>query len=238
MVYQLQTFDQAQTLEQLQFAMARRGDTMTEQETQSAATDNTPRGGIQNGIRAVLIGASVVAAIPTVMNLGLALQKWVPISELEKSYHRERLFNRNFGDLPKTSKPIAISNDKLVVLGAYKSGDVFVQVVKPKSGESLFMEWLGREQMTTGNKDYSIWDILFSVAKADEAKPIRVAQSIDYKIKCAWKPQGGKATRVVQVNGKCYKESFSPFTGKSDPRQELESCANACDGADVNYDKG
>lgn len=211
---------------------------MTDESKHSAATDNTPTGGVNNTIRFVLIAASVIAAIPTVMNLALALNEWVPVSELQKGYQREKIYTRNFGSLPKRTDPIQIATDKSVELGAYSSGDVYVRILNAATGEQLFMEWLGREQMLSGPKDYTFWDIIFSAAKADEKKPVRVAQNLNYKVKCMWKPVNGKATQIVEVNGKCFKERFSPFTGKADPREELQSCAKACDGADVRYDNG
>lgn len=205
---------------------------------QSPAMDNKPRGGFNNTIRFVLIAASVIAAIPTVMNLALAINEWVPVSELQKGYLREKIYNRNFGAQYEQTSPIQIAADKSVVLGAYDSGDVYVRVVKADTGEQLFMEWLGREQMLSGPKEYSLWDIIFSAAKADEQKPVQVAQNLKYKVKCMWKPVDGKATQVVEINGQCFKERFSPFTGKADPRESLPSCAQACDGADVQYGSG
>ena len=211
---------------------------MTEDTNQSKALANKPTGGLNNSIRFVLIAASVIAAIPTVMNLALAINEWVPVSELQKGYQREKIYTRNFGALPKRTDPIQIAADKSVELGAYTSGDVYVRILNAKTGEQLFMEWLGREQMLSDPKSYSLWDIIFSAAKAEDKKPVRLAQKLDYKVKCMWKPVKGKATQIVEVNGKCYRERFSPFTGKADPREELESCAKVCEGADVQYDKG
>ena len=211
---------------------------MTEDANQSKALANKPSGGLNNSIRFVLIAASVIAAIPTVMNLALAINEWVPVSELQKGYQREKIYTRNFGSLPKRTDPIQIAADKSVELGAYNSGDVYVRILNASTGEQLFMEWLGREQMLSKPEGYSLWDIVFSAAKADEKKPIRLTQKLNYKVKCMWKPVKGKATQIVEVNGKCFKERFSPFTGKTDPREELKSCAKVCDGADVKYDKG
>ena len=205
------------------------------EETRHTKAEQKSAGGLSKTVRYVLIAASVVAAVPTIMNLALAVKEWVPVSELQKGFQREKIYTRNFGALPKRTEPIAIAADKSVELGAYGSGDVYVRILNAETGEQLFMEWLGREQMLTGPKEYSLWDIVFSAAKADSRRATRVAQKLNYKVMCMWKPVKGKATQVVRVNGKCYKERFSPFTGKADPREELPSCEKACDGADVQY---
>lgn len=179
--------------------------------------------------RVIAIGVPVAGAVPTGINLYQSWKHGIPYSEVSHRLRQYDLWVKN-AHCRIDYKELPASKGAKVQVGACSStGDISIKIALA-TGQAKF-EWLAFDQLqratTTG-----LIDALIGPAHAAGAQPVAGTppilrtQAPGAQVKCM-EILHGKAVRVVEEAGKCYREVINPIQGKLEKREEVD-CAKAC----------
>jgi hypothetical protein len=188
--------------------------------------------------RVIAICAAVAGAIPTATNVYHSFKHDIPFSQVSHRLGQYDLWVKNF-ECKIDYKAIATGQGAKVDVGACpKSGDIAVRVTAA-TGKSAY-EWIPAERLQQSSMAAasSLMSLFITPAVAEElppkvaAAPAPVAPSqqlaqASLQVVCQSLQSKSQIIRIVNEGGKCYRETFSPFVGKVEKREEVP-CSTAC----------
>lgn len=179
--------------------------------------------------RVIAIGVPVAGAVPTGINVYQSWKHGIPYSEVSHRLSQYDLWVKN-AHCKIDYKELNASKGAKVQVGACSStGDISIKIALA-TGQAKF-EWLAFDQLQRASTS-SLLDALVGTAHAagvpaDPSRPTFLrTQGPGAQVKCM-EILHGKAVRVVEEAGKCYRETINPIQGKLEKREEVD-CAKAC----------
>ena len=182
--------------------------------------------------RSIVIGVPVIAAIPTALTAYQSFKHGIPYGEVSHRLAQWELWNKNAECAGKLDyREVKTDRAKINVAVCTDTGDIAIRIAAP-DGRSI-NEWIAFDRLDRSGKPYSIWDLLVTTVRAGEAPPrasagnIRLAQGSGLRVVCQSMPDKSNIVRIVNEGGRCYRETFSPFVGKVERREEVP-CNTPC----------
>jgi hypothetical protein len=219
--------------------------TMTENPAKavlSAMSEDAKRGPLARPLflaRIIAITAAVAGAFPTGMNVYQSWKHGIPYSQVSHRIGQYDLWVKNF-ECKIDYKAIATGQGTKVDVGACaKSGDIAVRVTAA-TGKSAY-EWIPAERLQQAGMAAasSLMSLFISPAVADELpakgaaegaplppRNVQLSQA-SLQVVCQSMQSKQQIIRIVNEGGKCYRETFSPFVGKVEKREEVP-CSTVC----------
>ena len=179
--------------------------------------------------RVIAIGVPVAGAVPTGINLYQSWKHGIPYSEVSHRLHQYDLWVKNAHCKIDYKELNASKGAKIQVGACSTTGDISIKIALA-TGQAKF-EWLAFDQLQRATTS-SLLDAFVGSAHAmalpgDPSRPaFHRTQVPGAQVKCMDTLQG-KAVRVVEEAGKCYRETINPIQGKLEKREEVD-CAKAC----------
>ena len=199
--------------------------------------------------RIIAIVAAVGGAIPTAVNLYHSWAHGIPYNQVSHRLAQYDLWMKNF-DCKIDYRALNTTSGTRVDVGACsKTGDVAIKITAA-NGKAAY-EWIAFDQLQKTGQSFSFLNLIATEAHAETAPaaaatamkaapqssppPVVFAQAAPGQgggmlVMCQIMPEKGKILRVVQENGKCYRENFSAFAGKVEKRDEVP-CNTQCTAA-------
>ena len=208
----------------------------------SAMSEDAKKGPLARPLliaRIIAISAAIGGAIPTGMNVYQSWKHDIPYTQVSHRLGQYDLWVKNF-ECKIDYKAISTAQGTKVDVGACpKSGDIAIKLTA-SNGKAAY-EWIAAEQLqkSTMAAASSLLSLIITPAVAEElppktgaapaASPARNLQFSQSSIQVVCQSMQPKAQiiRIVNEGGKCFRESFSPFVGKVDKREEVP-CNTAC----------
>ena len=208
----------------------------------SAMSEDAKKGPLARPLliaRIIAISAAIGGAIPTGMNVYQSWKHDIPYTQVSHRLGQYDLWVKNF-ECKIDYKAISTAQGTKVDVGACpKSGDIAIKLTA-SNGKAAY-EWIAAEQLqkSTMAAASSLLSLIITPAVAEElppkagaapaASPARNLQFSQSSIQVVCQSMQSKAQiiRIVNEGGKCFRESFSPFVGKVDKREEVP-CNTAC----------
>ena len=195
--------------------------------------------------RIIAITAAVAGSIPTATNLYHSWVHGIPYSEVSHRLSQYDLWVKNFECKIDYRSLTTAQGTKLDAGACPKSGDVALKVTTPSGGAAY--EWIAFDKLQkAGQKSAGLWSLLVTEAVAaegsvgepalaPEAKTgtprVQLAQSqiaqAGIQVICQTLQSKTQIIRIVNEGGKCYREAFSPFSGRVEKRDEVP-CNTTC----------
>ena len=193
--------------------------------------------------RIIAITAAVAGSIPTGTNLYHSWVHGIPYNEVSHRLSQYDLWVKNFECKIDYRSLTTAQGTKLDAGACPKSGDVALKVTTPTGGAAY--EWIAFDKLQkAGQKAAGVWSLLVSEAVAAEgpasdlpaeARPtssrLQLAQTQlaqgSIQVVCQTLQGKSQIIRIVNDGGKCYRETFSPFQGKVEKRDEVP-CNTTC----------
>jgi hypothetical protein len=196
--------------------------------------------------RVIAIGAALVGAVPTAMNLYHSWQHNIPYTEVSYRLAQAQLWSKNF-DCKVDYRALTTTGGTRIDVGACpKNGDISLKI-STTSGQSSY-EWIAFDQLQKpAKKTASLLGVLVSEAAAadkptaDTATPqlsqqtgaqlgqprVQSAQAAPMQVVCTARVAPTLFVRIVNEGGKCFRETFSPVAGKVEKREDVP-CNTQC----------
>lgn len=186
-------------------------------------------------IKIAVLAVSVAAAVPTARNLYFSWKNGVPFNQVEHRLNQAALLEKNF-DCRISYRTLTTADNARVDVGSCsKTKDISIKVTGT-NGQTNY-EWIAFEQLPKpALQSASLMDLVVSKAVADEMQtgvqsagpqsaPVRVAQAT-VEVMCQSKKKD-TIVRVINENGKCFRETVSIFRGAVEKREEVP-CQTQC----------
>lgn len=179
-----------------------------------------------------VIGA-LIGAVPTFLDYYKAFVYDIEFGDVKHAEEQRRLWVKNFSCAQNiTYQQVRTDENILVQVGACANGDVLIEVVP--AGGNRIVEWISLERLKTAStvSSLSLVGKAYAAATAHGAgsKPpaagTRLAQS-GSAIKCQTMQGQTKVIRIVQENGKCFREEISVMKGAVTSRRPVP-CSTPC----------
>ena len=196
--------------------------------------------------RIIAITAAVAGSIPTATNVYHSWVHGIPYNEVSHRLSQYDLWVKNFECKIDYRSLTTAQGTKLDAGACSKSGDVALKVTTA-AGASAY-EWIAFDMLQkAGQKSASVWSLLVSEAQAAEgpqtaletpgsattaaaphaAVPRTQIAQAGIQVVCQTLQSKSQIIRIVNEGGKCYRETFSPFHGKVEKRDEVP-CNTTC----------
>ena len=202
-------------------------------------------------VRVAAICAALAGAFPTAMNLYQSWSHGIPYSEVSHRLSQYDLWVKNFECKIDYRSLTTAQGTKLDAGACPRSGDVALKVTTAQ-GASAY-EWIAFDKLQkAGQKSAGLWSLLATEAMAAEGAPAastaasgtspdgrtlplsarpqpaqtQIAQG-GIQVVCQTLQGKSQIIRIVNEGGKCYRETFSPFQGKVEKRDEVP-CNTTC----------
>ena len=205
--------------------------------------------------RIIAITVAVGGSIPTATNLYHSWVHGIPYSEVSHRLSQYDLWVKNFECKIDYRSLTTAQGTKLDAGACPKSGDVALKVTTPSGGAAY--EWIAFEKLQkAGQKSAGLWSLLVTEAMAAEGPQgegsaaarltgetpgaadgkavmprTQLAQSqiaqAGIQVLCQTLQSKSQIIRIVNEGGKCYRETFSPFNGRVEKRDEV-ACNSTC----------
>ncbi len=195
--------------------------------------------------RIIAITAAVAGSIPTATNVYHSWVHGIPYSEVSHRLSQYDLWVKNFECKIDYRSLTTAQGTKLDAGACPKSGDVALKVTTPTGGAAY--EWIAFDKLQkAGQKSAGLWSLLVTEAvaaegSATETSPASVGKvtaprgalaqtqiaQAGIQVLCQTLQSKSQIIRVVNDGGKCYRETFSPFSGRVEKRDEVP-CNTSC----------
>jgi len=186
----------------------------------------------QTWLRLIVVGVPVVGATPTALTAYQSFKHGIPYGEVSHRLSQWELWNKNAACAAKLDyREVDTDRAKINVAICKETGDIAIRIAAP-DGRSI-NEWIAFDRLDRTAKPYSVWDLLFSTVRASPAVPrmpaakFRFAQRAGLQVICQSTVDKTKIVRIVNESGRCYRETFSPFQGRVEKREEVP-CNTSC----------
>ena len=182
--------------------------------------------------RVIAITAAVAGAIPTAITVYHSWVHGIPYAEVSHRLSQYDMWVKNF-DCKIDYRALNTGQGTRIDAGACpKSGDIAIKITTA-SGKAAY-EWIALDQLQKSSVASAILEFIVPTAAAEDAPRsvgaglTRLAQTGGgQQVICQSMPRKAQIVRVVQDSGKCYRETFSPFLGKVEKREEVP-CTTPC----------
>lgn len=176
------------------------------------------------------VGA-LFGAIPTAIDLYKAFEYDVGYRDVKHAEEQRRLWIKNFACAQSMMSQVVNTNEGIrVQVGACANGDVLIEVVPPKVNRIL--EWISLDRLRSASMTSSLSLIgsahalgaqgYMQPAPSDGLSRVAQANTVCQKM------QGQtKIIRVVNQNGKCFREEIDVLKGKVVSRKAVP-CSTEC----------
>jgi len=182
---------------------------------------------VQLGILAV----SIVAAIPTLINLYHSYTQGVPFERVNHLLAQQKMWQTQGACMPEIKFDELTTGQKTkVFVGACpQSGDILFRLVS--NNGQINHEWFPLKNFEVASETgFSLIDWLVSRAKASERSSdgrIRLAQASTFSVVCQVMQPENTMVRIVKEGSVCYRETMSLFTGAVSGREQVP-CNSSC----------
>ena len=213
----------------------------------SAMSEDAMRGPLARPLliaRIVAISAAIAGAVPTAMNVYQSWKHGIPYSQVSHRLGQYDLWVKNFECKIEYKANSTAQGTRVDVGACPKSGDIAIKLTAA-NGKAAY-EWIGAEQLqkSTAAEASSLLWLVVSPALAGEPsslshspalptaggapalRSLQLSQS-SIEVVCQTMQPKAQIVRIVNEGGKCYRETFSPFVGKVEKREEVP-CTTAC----------
>ncbi len=169
---------------------------------------------------------TILGAIPTAITAYHAWTFGVPFSQVPTRLAQYDLWVKNI-DCQIEYKALSTAEGTQVYVGACpKTGDIALKLAS-SDGKAAY-QWIAYNELQKPGEPAAsagFLDLLISAARADSKnQSFKVAQG--FQVVCQ-SIQGKDVVRIVNENGKCFREVFSPIRGSVDKREEVP-CDTPC----------
>ena len=177
-----------------------------------------------------MLGA-ILGAIPTAIDFYKAFDYDIGSSQVQHAEEHRQLWIKNFECAQSmTYQQVRTEDGIQVQVGACSNGDVLIEVQSP--GTERVLEWipLNRIQLASTVSNISLVSTAFAAiqsrpsAPAAEPKGQRLAQA---SVMCQARQGNSKIIRIVNENGKCFREEIEMMKGKVVKRTPVD-CGAKC----------
>ncbi len=209
----------------------------------SAMSEDAKKGPLARPLlvaRIIAISAAIAGAMPTAMNVYHSWKHNIPYSQVSHRLGQYDLWVKNF-ECKIDYKAISTAQGTKVDVGACPtSGDIAIKLTA-SNGKAAY-EWIAAEQLQKSSMAAaaSLLSLIVSPAVAEELPPkagaapaaptaprnMQLSQA-SIQVVCQSMQAKSQIVRIVNEGGKCYRETFSPFVGKVEKREEVP-CNTAC----------
>lgn len=180
---------------------------------------------------ALTVMGALIGAIPTGIDLYKAFEYDIGYTEVKHAEEQRRLWMKNFACAQSmVSQAVSTAEGIRVQVGACPNGDVLIEVVPPTA--SRILEWISLERIRSASMTSSLSLIGSAHALGAQAVPSSASPAGQTRVAQAntvcQKMQGQtKIIRVVNQNGKCFREEIDVLKGKVVSRKPVP-CNTGC----------
>ena len=201
---------------------------MTSQDQPTIRVSGTPRW--QLLLRILVIGVPVIAAIPTALTAYQSFKNGIPFGEVSYRLKQWELWNKNAECAANLHyREVTTDRAKINVAACKDTGDIALRI-SVSDGRSI-NEWIAFDRIGRSSEPNSLWNLLVAAVRAGDAlssEPAEPGRSVaQLQVVCQSQPDRTRIVRIVNEDGKCYRETFSPFLGKVERREEVP-CNTPC----------
>lgn len=179
-------------------------------------------------VRAIAIGVPILGAIPTAINVFVGWRQDIPWWDVPRQVENAKLWERNAGCKYEYKPFTGSSRTALHVAPCTKTGDLSLMITA--KGRDPAYHWIAYDSLRKPGEDLSFFEHLIPPLNAAETgqQSLRVAQAAETAISVLCQKQDGKnIVRTLKQGETCYRETFSPFKGRVEQREDVD-CATAC----------
>jgi len=177
-----------------------------------------------------MLGA-ILGAIPTAIDFYKAFDYDIGYGEVKHAEQQRRLWIKNFECAQSmTYQQVKTKDGIQVQVGACSNGDVLIEVQSPSAERVL--EWipLNRIQLASTVSSISLVSSAFATIQSRPSAP--AAQSNEHRfaqasVMCQVQQGSSKIIRIVNENGKCFREEIEMMKGKVVKRTPVD-CGAKC----------
>ena len=203
---------------------------MTSQDQPTIGVSGTRRW--QLFVRIIVFGIPVIAAIPTALTAYQSFKNGIPFGEVSYRLKQWELWNKNAECAANLHyRDVTTDRAQISVAACKDTGDIALRI-SVSNGRSI-NEWIAFDRLGRSSESNSLWNLLVAAVRADDApsggsdEPGRSVSLAQLQVVCQSRPDRTKIVRIVNEGGRCYRETFSPFLGRVEQREEVP-CNTPC----------
>ncbi len=179
--------------------------------------------------RVIAIGIPLIGAIPTATNIYYGLKYDIPWWEVPHQAEQAKLWAKNAECRPHY-RALSTGTDTVVyVASCPTTHDISLKISVP--GRDSVYEWIAFSSLRKPGETPSFWNRLIPIAHAaaegaqDPRNAMRLAQATS-QVVCQSRV-GAKIVRIIREGNRCFRETFSPYKGRVEKREEVP-CTTSC----------